>query len=233
MRMNSNGSAGVAVLLLLAGVALAAANVAIVASLGPNGAAAIDALRGGAPGPVLDAAAALAAGAPAIVAIPALGPLLLGLVAALIAGRTSASAPTPPPAAVAAPPGRAEEDGALRMLGLLQQEARFIDFIQEDITTYDDAQVGAAVREIHADCRKSLAARIEIARIYGEDEGSPVEVAPGFDPAAVRLTGKVSGEPPFRGTLQHSGWRAVKVALPQSPGGTDAKIIAPAEVEVG
>jgi hypothetical protein len=41
----------------------------------------------------------------------------------------------------------------------------------------------------------------------------------------------VHGRPPFRGILQHGGWRVSEVALPK--GGTvDAAVLAPAEVEV-
>ncbi|MBI3784096.1 MAG: DUF2760 domain-containing protein [Deltaproteobacteria bacterium] len=129
-------------------------------------------------------------------------------------------------------PGATDPAPALQLLALLQQEGRFVDFLQEEIEPYSDAQVGAAVRAIHSGCRKALRDRIELQRVLEGDDGSPVTVAAGFDPAAIRLTGNVSGEPPFRGTLQHGGWRASKVALPQSTGVHDATIIAAAEVEV-
>jgi len=58
------------------------------------------------------------------------------------------------------------------------------------------------------------------------------EVASGFDPSAVRLTGNVHGQPPFRGVLQHGGWRATHVSLPKTAG-VDAAVLAPAEVEIG
>jgi len=121
---------------------------------------------------------------------------------------------------------------ALRLLGLLQQEGRFIDFVEEDIDGYNDAQVGAAVRSIHAGCRKALRERVELQRVLAAEDGSEVTIDPGFDPAAVRLIGNVTGNPPFRGTLQHGGWRATKVSLPQSPSGTTSEIITPAEVEI-
>jgi hypothetical protein len=120
----------------------------------------------------------------------------------------------------------------LRLLSLLQQEGRFVDFLKEDIDGYNDTQIGAAVRSIHAGCRKALSERIELERIFPAEDGTEVVVEAGFDPAAVRLTGNVSGTPPFRGTLQHGGWRAATVSLPHSPGDVDATIIAPAEVEI-
>jgi hypothetical protein len=122
-------------------------------------------------------------------------------------------------------------DGALRLLGLLQQEGRLVDFLEEDIAPYGDAQVGAAVRAIHAGCRSALRQRMRIERIYTQEDGTAVEVDVGFDAAVVRLTGNVHGAPPFRGVLQHGGWRVSDVALPKS-GGVDSAVLAPAEVEV-
>ena len=120
----------------------------------------------------------------------------------------------------------------LSLLGLLQTEGRLIDFLEENIDEYSDSQVGAAVRTIHADCRKALHERMQIERVYDADDGASVEVAAGCDPAAVRLTGNVHGQPPFRGTLQHAGWRAVDVRLPEPKAGVDHSVLAPAEVEI-
>lgn len=122
---------------------------------------------------------------------------------------------------------------ALGLLRLLQEEARFADFIGENIDAYDDAQVGAAARAIHAGCRKALAGRLVLRRILEAEEGARVTVDRGFDPAEVRLTGNVRGEPPFSGVVQHAGWRAVEIKLPEPAGKTDSSVIAPAEVEVG
>jgi hypothetical protein len=157
-------------------------------------------------------------------------PVLLSLLAVLVhGGSQDAAAP-----AVEAVKVEAKKPGeeALRLLRALQEEARFVDFIQEDIDAYDDAQVGAAVRSIHAGCRKALAGRVTLRRIYESEEGEKVTVEAGFDPAVIRLAGNVGVAPPFSGTLQHAGWRAVEVRLPESPGGFDASVIAPAEVEI-
>ena len=98
---------------------------------------------------------------------------------------------------------------------------------------YDDAQIGAAVRNIHAGCRQALAEHVKLEPIYNEAEGSSVAVQPGFDAHAVRLTGDVVGEPPFRGELRHRGWRVVSIDLPQQAHGQDKQmIVAAAEVEL-
>lgn len=158
-------------------------------------------------------------------------PLLIGLVLALLVGLQGGGQPAAAaPARSAATDGAA--DGALRLLALLQKEGRLVDFLEEDIEPYSDAQVGAAVRAIHAGCRQALHERMEIARVFAEDDGATVEVPPGFDPASVRLTGNVHGQPPFRGVLQHGGWRASQVSLPKTAG-VDPSILAPAEVEIG
>lgn len=166
-------------------------------------------------------------------AYAALAPVLAVMLAMLLISdrrRADTAAPAAPsaPATPTAPPGAS----ALRFLALLQQEGRFLDFIEEDIDGYGDDQVGAAVRSIHAGCRKAVHDRMQIARIFAEDDGSTVELAPGFDAATVRLTGNVHGQPPFRGTLQHGGWRATEVALPAPSADLDATILAPAEIEI-
>jgi hypothetical protein len=159
-------------------------------------------------------------------------PLLAGLLLALQAARRATGSGTPTQSAGRVAPPPPSPALALRLLGLLQQEARLVDFITEDIDAYSDEQVGAAVRAIHAGCRKVLNEHIKLQRIFAADDGSEVVVEQGFDSAAVRLTGNVTGNPPFRGTLQHSGWRATNVTLPDTSTAVDPAIIAPAEVEI-
>lgn len=223
MLKGSKGSAGLAALMVLLAIGLALANLAVL--IQPDLAAAN--------GDMVAALKARYQAAAPIVSFFAVSPLLFGLLAAVVAARRQAAAPAAAPTAKAkAEPDAAPEASALRLLGLLQQEARFIDFVQEDIDGYDDSQVGAAARTIHSGCRKALEGRIDLERIYADEEGSPIEVTEGFDPAEVRLTGNVAGNPPFRGTLQHSGWRAAKVKLPEAHGNIDPGIIAPAEIDI-
>jgi hypothetical protein len=139
--------------------------------------------------------------------------------------------PAPPvaPAAVAAP-ARSE---ALSLLAVLQQEARLVDFLKEPLDGYTDAQVGAAVRDVHRDGATALERLFAIRPLRREAEGSDVTVPAGFDAGAVRLTGRVTGAPPYRGTLRHPGWTTTKVELPRWTGEAGAaRVIAPAEVEI-
>src|SRR5262245_17277211 len=170
------------------------------------------------------------------------GPVLLGVLALAFARPPAppelpAAPPPPPPALPAAPPPpplpppEPRETAALELLQLLQAEGRFVDFLQEDLAPYPDDQIGAAVRGIHDGCRKALSERVSFETILGASEGDAVTVEPGFDPGAVRLTGNVHGEPPFRGVLRHPGWRATRAALPVRRG-QDVCVIAPAEVEI-
>jgi hypothetical protein len=125
------------------------------------------------------------------------------------------------------------ETGAVQMLAILQREGRFVDFLQEDLSLYDDAQIGAAVRAVHAGCKKALAEHATLEPVFTQSEGSTVTVPPGFDIEAVRLTGNVTGEPPFTGELQHRGWRVRRIDLPrQAPARGRELIVAAAEVEV-
>jgi hypothetical protein len=124
------------------------------------------------------------------------------------------------------------ESGALHVLSLFQREGRLVDFLKEDLTAYEDAQIGAAVRSIHEGCRKALDKHFGPQPVLDRDEGEEVSIPPGFDPHAIRLTGNVSGKPPFKGVLQHKGWRAARVELPSLSGSQDPRIIAQAEVEI-
>lgn len=121
---------------------------------------------------------------------------------------------------------------SLQVLELLQREGRLVDFLQEDVDGYDDAQVGSAVRQIHRGCRKVLREYVVLEPIRPEREGDPVKVPEGFDPAQVRLIGNVRGAPPFDGVLRHHGWRVTQLRLATLPSGHDPRILAPAEVEV-
>ena len=121
---------------------------------------------------------------------------------------------------------------ALQLLGLMQREARFVDFIQEDVAPYTDAEIGAAARVVHEGCRKVLREHFTIAPVRAEAEGSRVTLQAGFDAAAVRLTGNVVGQAPFTGTLGHRGWQVTEVKLPQLTDTETAKVIAQAEVEL-
>ncbi len=121
----------------------------------------------------------------------------------------------------------------LRILAVLQRDGRLVDFLLEDIDTYGDAQVGAAVRDIHRGCRKALREYLTVEPVLPGAEESSVTVSEGFDPATIRLIGNVAGSPPFKGVLKHHGWRVKASQLPVVPGARDdSAILAPAEVEV-
>lgn len=149
-----------------------------------------------------------------------------------VAAPTVAPAPAPAPAP-AAPVLRAPAgESALQLLSLFQREARLIDFTQENLAAYSDADIGAAARVVHEGCARVLREHFTIEPVRSEAEGARVTLEEGFDAASVRLTGNVVGQAPFKGTLSHRGWRATKVTLPQLAEKHDARVLAPAEVEL-
>jgi hypothetical protein len=158
--------------------------------------------------------------------------LLIGLIIGAVAVRLASQRPaTTEPEKPAGPP---KPSGApLRLLALLQREGRLLDFLMEDVQAYNDAQIGAAVRDIHRTCRKALQDHLVLEPILNDAEGSTITVPAGFDPSAVRLTGNVTGQPPFRGALRHHGWRVREVKLAPPPSGQDEFVVQPAEVELG
>ena len=149
-----------------------------------------------------------------------------------------AEAPARPSAAAAEPKPalrilkEASPDAALQLLGILQRDARLIDFAQEDLSAYTDADIGAAARVVHEGCRKVLREHFMIEPVLREAEGSQIAVSPGFDAAAIRLTGNVVGVAPFNGVVGHRGWRATDVHLPKVADGHNVHVLAPAEVEL-
>jgi hypothetical protein len=167
--------------------------------------------------------------------------LCLRLSLARLLKREPAETPAKKPARPAPPKSSAEDAEArrkadqrlfLHLFSALQREGRLMDFFSEELDDYDDDQIGAAVRTIHENCVKALRQYVAPGPVVAAEEESEMTVEPGFDPNAIRLTGNVAGEPPFKGIVRHRGWKAEKVEMPTLSGERDPSIIAPAEVEV-
>jgi hypothetical protein len=148
-------------------------------------------------------------------------------------GPALAAAPAPAPTPASAPTTADGPTSALQLLALLQREGRLVDFLQQDIASFPDSEIGAAARVVHDGCRKALKAHAEIAPLRAEDEGQRVRLEAGFQADEVKLVGDVRGEPPYAGVLRHRGWRARKLELPRIVGDHDPRVLAPAEVELG
>ena len=139
-------------------------------------------------------------------------------------------APEPPKPAPLPPPADTT-DRATQLLALLQRDGRLLDFVMEDLAPYQDAQIGAAARDVHAGCRQVLSRYITVAPVMDDEEGQTVTVDRTTDPARVKVVGNVAGQPPYSGILRHRGWEATRVELPPLPE-KGRTILAPAEVEV-
>ena len=148
-------------------------------------------------------------------------------------GSSPAGAPRTASAASAAPavPQVRTADGALQLLAILQRDSRLVDFLMEDIATYSDDQVGAAVRELHDQCRDAVGRYVKLEPVIDGVEGTYAK-APGNEAGLVKFVGNVPAKPPAGGTLRHKGWRATKVDIPSLPAKQDATVIAPAEIEI-
>jgi len=144
----------------------------------------------------------------------------------LLAGTEEPVRPTAAPA-----PVRSE---ALSLLAALQREGRLVDFLEESIAGYSDAEVGAAARALHAECAAALERMFGLEPLAREPEGAEVTVPEGFDPARYRLSGAVGGKAPYRGRLRHHGWRATRCQVPAWTGSPEAALVVAAmEVEIG
>ena len=180
------------------------------------------------------------------------------LEASQAAGASPAAAPSPAPARQAAEPVRlhprtghtttlsisrsstgnaagpsGRHDAALSLLAVLQRDARLLDFLKESTEGYSDAEVGAATRSVHKEAAAVIERLFGVAPMSPEAEGASVEVPAGYDPARYRLLGNVpKGAGPWRGTLVHPGWKAVRADVPAWTGRHDAaNVLAPTEVQ--
>ncbi len=158
------------------------------------------------------------------------GQLSAGALSELGLSRRSPAAAPAAPAAPAVPTAK-PSDGALQILGILQRDSRLLDFLMEDLTSYADDQIGAAVRELHDQCRDSVSRYVTLQPVIDGVEGTFAQ-ASSKDPNVVKFVGNVPAKPPSGGTLRHKGWRAVKIDLPPLAAKQDATILAPAEIEV-
>ncbi len=120
----------------------------------------------------------------------------------------------------------------LHSLSVLQRDGRLLDFFDEDLSLYEDDQIGAAVRSIQEDCKKAIKKYIDPKPVIEAEEGESVTIEPGFDIDAITLVGNVSGEPPFQGILKHRGWKAGKKDVPKLSDIQNPDIMTPAEIEI-
>ena len=122
---------------------------------------------------------------------------------------------------------------AVTLLSTLQREGRLIDFLKEPIDFYTDAQVGAAVRDIHRDCALVLERQLGIRPVLEQPEGAVIEFPSQPDPGRIRLSGSGAGAGASSGRLVHHGWLVTRCELSQWTGtASGADVIAAAEVEV-
>lgn len=124
------------------------------------------------------------------------------------------------------------QDSALQMLALLQKDGRLIDFINEDVNQFSDEQVAGAARVVHQGVKKTLSEHVTFSPVSDAGEGNSIHLEENFDRSAYQLTGNVSGNAPYNGTLIHKGWIVTKLTLPSVVEGTDLSVVAPAEVEL-
>lgn len=139
----------------------------------------------------------------------------------------------PGPAGREPQPSLSKRSEALTLLSSLQREARFLDLVSEPLDSFDDAQIGAAAREVIRDCKKSLDRMFGIEPLSSSDEGTVCELPKDLSAVKYRVMGKAASSP-ASGVVAHRGWKATRCQLPTWTGSTDdGWVLAPIEVEVG
>jgi len=120
----------------------------------------------------------------------------------------------------------------LHGLSILQRDGRLLDFFDEDLSLYEDEQIGAAVRSVQEDCKKTIKKYFNLKPVVEKEEGESIKVEADFDIDSIKLIGNVAGEPPFKGVVKHRGWKAGKREIPKLSDIQDSTIIIPAEIEI-
>jgi hypothetical protein len=165
--------------------------------------------------------------------------LTAALLVIILVSRGERPVPEPSKADAAEPmrvpaAGDQAEAEIISFLAILQERGRLVDFLMEDITTYDDAQVGAAARVVHEGCRAALHEHFKVRTVREENEGASVTIPAGYAADEYRMIGNIRGAGPFSGTLVHRGWKTEWVKLPRilRVNADRLPTIAPAEVEL-
>ena len=165
-------------------------------------------------------------------------------VAAALTGKTvpraaEPSLPAPAetrPAVVAAAtkePARPRRSEAISLLAVLQREGRLVDFLQQPLAGFSDAEIGAVVREVHRDSARALDRLFGLVPAIPKAEWDVMELAAGFDASRFKLTGQISGGAPYRGAVAHHGWQATRCEIPTWSGSDETLlVVATAEFEV-
>ncbi|MCH2210986.1 MAG: DUF2760 domain-containing protein [Fuerstiella sp.] len=138
---------------------------------------------------------------------------------------------SPPVTQQATPePTRSE---AVTLLAAFRRDTRCVDFVQESIDGYNDAQVGAAVRDGHCGFRDVLKRMFDLRPIIDREEDGDI-LAP--DPASARwhLIGNMGqSSRTVSGRLLHAGWKSLRCRVPEWSGSSsDTEVVSPAEVQV-
>lgn len=131
--------------------------------------------------------------------------------------------------------GQAE---VVNLLGLLQKQGRFLDFVMNDITQYSDQQVSTASRIVHQGCSKVLKEYFDIQPVFNDPEGSSIQLSSSTNPRYYRMLGQdneiSSQSAPDSAYLLHKGWQTLSVNLPKRVKADQAakRLISPAELEI-
>ncbi|MCA9138071.1 MAG: DUF2760 domain-containing protein [Planctomycetales bacterium] len=144
-------------------------------------------------------------------------------------GKSSVSPEKVETAPAQAVPVKSPRDPAVTLLATLQREARLVDLIQEDLSQYSDAQVGAAARPCLQQCAGVLKRAMGLEPLLDAADGDSVEIPADASPTRFQRIGEGASA---SGKLVHHGWQATKIELPTWTGETaDANIIAAAQVQ--
>ena len=106
----------------------------------------------------------------------------------------------------------------------------------DDITSYNDNQVGSASRIVHEGCKRVLQEYFSIKPLVENKEGTKIPLESDQANSLYKIIGSSENdERPKEGVLLHKGWKAESIRLPKNftqKSESLAGLITPAEVEI-
>jgi hypothetical protein len=117
-------------------------------------------------------------------------------------------------------------------LALLQQEGRFVDFLEENVTAYSDAEIGGAARVVHEGCRKVIRDYLQIEPVRSRSRRGAADPARRFRCGGGALDRQRGRPAAVHRHLDASRLAGPPMTLPKLAEGHDVRVLAPAEVEL-
>lgn len=138
-------------------------------------------------------------------------------------------------AALAVRPAAQGSAETLVLISLLQERGRLIDFLEREITSFSDEEVGRVARFVHQGSKAVFKEYVQIEPLAAVAEGEMLTLERGYDVTRFAVSGATGGGLPYTGKVVHRGWQVTSVTIPKvvaQDAESATQVITPAIVEI-